>query len=77
LLLPPGRKALVQTDSSLAGLVHRHLVLELAACLGKCARAFVEPFSAVCLDLFGGLCCDDVVNVILLWRKKGAKTSVS
>jgi hypothetical protein len=63
--LPPGWQTLEETDGVLAGLVHRHLVQKLAACLGEGAGAFVDPFGAMRLDFLGRLRRDNGIDLCL------------
>ena len=69
LLAPPHRQAVKETQLVLGSPVKGHLVLELAALLGKSAGAVVNPLVAVDLgalvSIRVGCASDDVVDVIL------------
>lgn len=47
MLLPPGRKTVEQAELVLRHLIKRHLMLVLAALLGECTHALVDPFVTV------------------------------
>ncbi len=69
LLAPPQRQAMKETQLVLSSPVEGHLVLELAALLGKGAGAVVNPLVAVDLgalvSIRVGRAGDDAVDVIL------------
>ena len=69
LLAPPHRQAVKETQLVLGSSVKGHLVLELAALLGKGAGAVVNPLVAVDLgalvSIRVGCASDDTVDVIL------------
>lgn len=67
LLLEPTGEALEEPKRSLGFFIQRHLVLELASCLGEGTSALVDPHVAVYLVplLHVWVCGNDAVDAIL------------